>query len=175
MYDIICVGTAAQDVFVSSDQARLIRFQDIDGEQVYLAYEYGAKVAVDHLFISTGGGASNTATAFGKLGLRAAIVCEVGMDDPADMVERALAARGVDTHMLVRNPDMSTGYSVILTGLTGDRSLPSARKCWLQENRKKIFCKGYPDRHSKLHLHRLHWLLQMPIRTKKPPLPYLPG
>jgi ribokinase len=123
MHDVICLGTATQDVFVSSDQASLIRLQHLENEEVYLSYEYGAKVAVDHLFISTGGGAVNTAIAFAHLGLSAGVVSELGADDAANMVERALQDHRVDTHMLVRNPDRQTGYSVILTGPTGDRTV----------------------------------------------------
>ncbi|MBU0610574.1 MAG: carbohydrate kinase family protein [Armatimonadetes bacterium] len=122
-FDVVSIGSATQDVFVSSDQTRLIRVQHTESEEVYLAYEYGAKVAVDDLFISTGGGAVNTAIAFAKLGLRSAAVSEIGQDDAGNMIERALQERGVDVSMLVRNPDHNTGYSVILTGPTGDRTV----------------------------------------------------
>lgn len=123
MFDVICIGSATQDVFVSSDQTHLIRIEHYEREETYLAYEYGAKVAVDHLFISTGGGSTNTAIAFAKLGLQAAAVCEVGQDDAGNMIERSLRESRVDTRMMTRNPQMSTGYSVILTGPTGDRTV----------------------------------------------------
>lgn len=123
MFDVISVGSATQDVFASSDQTHLIRIQHFEREETYLAYEYGAKVAVDHLFISTGGGATNTAIAFAKLGLQAAAACEVGQDDAGNMIERTLRESGVETRMITRNPQMATGYSVILTGPTGDRTV----------------------------------------------------
>lgn len=123
MYDVICVGGATQDVFVSSEQTCLITLRNEDCEQQYLAYEYGAKVAVDHLFISTGGGAANTAISFGRLGLRVAAICELGDDDAGRMVERHLAEHGVGTEMLTHNPELKTGYSVVLVGPTGDRTV----------------------------------------------------
>ncbi|MEI6500992.1 MAG: carbohydrate kinase family protein [Armatimonadota bacterium] len=123
MYDVICIGSATQDVFVSSDQTCLISVRTCDNEETYLAYEYGAKVAVDHLFITTGGGAANTAISFARLGLRTGIICEVGEDDAGRMIEGALRAEDVDTTMMTRNPDLTTGYSVILTGPTGDRTV----------------------------------------------------
>lgn len=121
--DVVCIGSATQDVFVSSDQAHLVRIEHYEKEEAYLAYEYGAKVAVDHLFISTGGGATNTAISFARLGLHAASLCEVGQDDAGNMIERSLREHGVDTSTLVRNTDCATGYSVILTGPTGDRTV----------------------------------------------------
>jgi len=123
MFDVICIGSATQDVFVSSDQTHLIRVQHYECEETYLAYEYGAKVAVDHLFISTGGGSTNTAIALARLGLQAAAACEVGQDDAGNMIERSLRESGVETRMMTRNPKMATGYSVILTGPTGDRTV----------------------------------------------------
>jgi ribokinase len=121
--DIVSIGSATQDVFVSSDQAHLVTIHHFEGEETYLAYEYGAKVAVNHLFISTGGGAVNTAIAYARLGLHAAAVSEIGQDDAGNMIERVLGDQGVDTSMLMRNPDCATGYSVILTGPTGDRTV----------------------------------------------------
>lgn len=123
MYDVICVGSATQDVFVSSEQTCLITLRNEDCEQHYLAYEYGAKVSVDELFISTGGGASNTAISFSRLGLKCAAICELGDDDAGRMVERHLAEHGIGTEMLTHNPELKTGYSVILVGPTGDRTV----------------------------------------------------
>lgn len=123
MYDVVSIGSATQDVFVSSDQTCLISIHGADSDQQYLAYEYGAKVVVDHLFITTGGGATNTAISFARLGLKAGIICEVGQDDAGQMIERTLAAEGVQTRMMTRNAELTTGYSVILTGPTGDRTV----------------------------------------------------
>jgi len=100
-----------------------VRIQDLDGEAAFLAFEYGGKIMVDNLFISTGGGASNTAIALAKLGMKAGIVCEVGEDDPARQIRRALEGVGVDCSMIITNPGIATGYSVILTGFTGDRTV----------------------------------------------------
>lgn len=121
--EVVSIGSATQDVFVSSDQAHLICVTHPESDERYLAYDYGAKIAVDDLFISTGGGAVNTAISFAKLGLRAAAVSEIGQDDPGNMIERTLRQSGVDTSMLSRNPQTATGYSVILTGPTGDRTV----------------------------------------------------
>lgn len=123
MLDVICVGAATQDVFVSSDQTCLINIRNADCDQSYLAYEYGAKVTVDRLFVSTGGGACNTATGFARLGLRTAIICEVGEDDAGRMVGRVLQGEGVEIGMMTHNSELQTAYSVVLTGPTGDRTV----------------------------------------------------
>jgi len=123
MYDCISIGSATQDVFVKSDCAAIHRLQTIDAEQAYIAFEYGAKVLVDQLFVSPGGGAVNVGIALSRLGLRTAVVTEVGEDDSANMVISTLSECGVDTSMIARNQSIHTGYSVILTGFDGDRTV----------------------------------------------------
>lgn len=123
MYDCICIGSATQDVFVLSRGAQIHRLQQTEREQSYLAFEYGSKVMVEELFITAGGGAVNTSTGLAQLGLRSAIVCEVGQDSPAAMIREALQGGGVDVSLMVINSCLHTGYSVILTGFDGDRTV----------------------------------------------------
>lgn len=123
MYDCICIGSATQDVFVLSRGAQIHRLQQVEGEQAYLAFEYGAKIMVEELFVSAGGGAVNTSTSLAHLGLSSAIVCEVGEDDSAAMIRGALQTAGVDVSLMVTNCCLHTGYSVILTGFDGDRTV----------------------------------------------------
>ena len=61
MFDIVVVGTATEDVFVSVPTSKIIQVADADQEQAYLALEYGAKLTVESIFISVGGGSTNTA------------------------------------------------------------------------------------------------------------------
>lgn len=138
MYDCISIGSATQDVFVFSQGTQIHRLQTIDGEQAFLAFEYGAKVKVDEMFISVGGGAVNTAIAMARLGLRTAIICETGDDDAACRICAALQESGVDTSMVVRNPHISTGYSVIITGFDGDRTVLVHRGASTDLSRREI-------------------------------------
>jgi ribokinase len=123
MYDCVSVGSATQDVFAFSEGAQIHRLQTVNGEHAYLAFDYGAKVMVEQLFVTIGGGAVNTTIAMARLGLRTAIVCEVGEDDGAGMIRRGLEASGVDASMMVPNPSIHTGYSIIITGFDGDRTV----------------------------------------------------
>jgi len=138
VYDCVSVGSATQDVFVFSQGAQIHRLQTRDGEKAYLAFEYGAKVQVEQLFVTVGGGAVNTSVAMAKLGLRTGIVCELGQDDAGDMICRHLAAAGVGDEMVVRNPRILTGYSVIITGFDGDRTVLVHRGAACDLSRREI-------------------------------------
>ena len=123
MHDIISIGTATEDVFVGARDMKLISIRDMDAETSYIAFEQGAKIPVSDIFVATGGGATNSAVAFARLGLNNAIICKVGDDDAAERILDKLQREHVDIAGVVRTPDYSTGYSVILTCFTGDRTV----------------------------------------------------
>lgn len=127
MFDIAVVGTATEDVFVKAPEAKLIKVADADSETTYLALEYGAKVSVESLFLSVGGGSTNTAAGLARMGLRTAAVAKIGEDEEGDRVLARLQALGIDTSRFVRTAEHFTGLSVILTGFTGDRTILTHR------------------------------------------------
>jgi sugar/nucleoside kinase (ribokinase family) len=123
MWDAIVVGSATEDVFVVVPEAAIIRVQQEGEEQAYLAVEHGAKVGVRQLEIMIGGCAPNVSTGLARMGLRTAAVCKVGRDLCGDRVLSQLRQQGVDTSLCLRSADFATGYSVILTCFTGERTV----------------------------------------------------
>ena len=127
MFDITVVGTATEDVFVKAPAAKLISVAEADCTTTYLALEYGAKLSVDSLFLSVGGGSTNTAAGLARMGLKTAAVAKLGQDEEGDRVLARLQALGIDTSRFLRTSDCLTGLSVILTGFTGDRTILTYR------------------------------------------------
>ncbi len=123
MHDIVVVGSATEDVFVNIDQTRIIRWEDEQACQAFLALEYGAKIPVDELMIDTGGGATNTATTFARMGMKTAALCKIGHDAPGQQVVQRLQQENVDTSLFIRTDQFNTGFSVIISGFTGDRTI----------------------------------------------------
>lgn len=127
MHDVITIGGATHDVFVRSNLAKVLRLRDEESESALLCYEYGAKVNVDHIFHTVGGGATNTSVSFSRLGLKAATVVQVGDDESGAVVLRHLENGGVDIRLAKRISGTSTGYSVILTSFEGERTVLTFR------------------------------------------------
>lgn len=123
MHDIVCVGGATEDVFVGVEAMKLISVADRDDQQCYVAFEHGGKVPVENIFIATGGGATNTAVGFARLGLKTGIVSKVGADGAAERIIGKLRREGVDATGIAQTSEHATGYSVILTCFTGDRTV----------------------------------------------------
>jgi len=121
--EVVTIGSATQDVFIMSQGIQVMRLESYEAEEAYLALPYGAKVDVDDMFITTGGGATNTAFTFHRFGLRTAVVAKVGEDRSGEIIRERLREEQIDGSMLVADPQHRTGYSAILTGPTGDRTV----------------------------------------------------
>ena len=101
-YDIITIGTATRDVFLTSplfkvltDVAHLKKIGFPTGEAQCFAL--GGKVEIDAPVLTTGGGATNAAVTFGRQGFKAACLAKIGDDAIAGDVEAELVKEGVKT------------------------------------------------------------------------------
>lgn len=122
MFDVITIGAATRDVFLVSKEFQIInspRFVGGQGECVAL----GSKIDVDHIVFSTGGGATNAAATFSRLGFSTAIVARIGNDDPGKAIVAELGQYNVHTELLRVLPKENTAYSTLLTAKNGERSV----------------------------------------------------
>jgi len=126
-FDVVCIGSATQDVFVSSDASKIVTVSDVREERRLLGFEYGGKIDVEHIEFTTGGGATNAAVSFAGLGARAAFLGKIGPDEIGRLVLRELVEKGVDVSYHLESSGRATGYSVILTSYEGDRTVLTHR------------------------------------------------
>lgn len=114
--DIITVGSATIDVFVSVAQ----RQEEVLPHEKHMdvCYHIGGKSLITNLVMNTGGGGTNTAVAFSRLGLRTGWLGVLGNDEHGDIVEKQLKKEKIAI-LGKRKPGM-TGYSVIIVGLQKD-------------------------------------------------------
>ncbi|HLD82058.1 MAG TPA: carbohydrate kinase family protein [Patescibacteria group bacterium] len=126
MFDVITIGSAVQDVFVTSRKFTLLKspkFSTGVGE----CFALGSKINIDNIVFDTGGGATNAAVTFRRAGLKTSIVTKIGDDISGEAVMRALKKEKIDTRHVVVDAKQTTGYSVILTAGEGDRSILTYR------------------------------------------------
>jgi ribokinase len=119
MLDIISFGAATVDIFAKSDHFR------VKDKNLFL--EYSSKNEIDHSLICSGGGATNSATAFSRLGLNAAIVSLLGLDSLSHIITQELLQNKVNSRLLVAKKDESTDFSIILVAPDGGRSILTHR------------------------------------------------
>jgi len=109
MYDIITLGSANVDIFVKTKTKPEVKKHD---DHMDIAYHLGDKLLVDELQITTGGGGTNTAVAFSRLGLKTGCICAVGNDVNGKHILEELEMEKIT--FLGEVKDGNTGLSIIL-------------------------------------------------------------
>lgn len=121
MYDVITVGSCTVDAFARTRFSELIKIMKPDGERDLLAYPTGAKVLIEELKFSTGGGGTNTAVCLSRLGHKVAYLGRMGDDENGEFIINRMKKEKVD--MLVSRGKGHSGYSMILDSLEHDRTI----------------------------------------------------
>ena len=112
-FDIVSFGSAVMDVFVGTDVAE---------KKGFMNYPVGGKILINNLKFDVGGGGTNTAVAFARLGLKTGCICEFGKDENGRRILELLKKEKVK--FLGKSVEGElTGYSVILDSKGGDRTI----------------------------------------------------
>lgn len=93
---------------------------DTNSETDLLAFRGGSKILIDSLTTAIGGGGTNTAAAFSKLGLKTAFAGKVGSGHNSDYILDTLKKSHIDTR-LVTKVNGKSGFSIILDNSEKDR------------------------------------------------------
>lgn len=117
MYDIITIGSATRDVFMESKAMHPHKAPDVI-THIEACFPFGAKINVESIFFTTGGGATNNAATFSQLGkLRTAALCRIGDDSAGAEILEGLKKENVNTAFVqkTKNHKEHTAYSTILS------------------------------------------------------------
>ena len=112
-FDVITFGSAVADVFVSTDVAE---------KKSLICYDVGSKILIKDLKFDIGGGGTNTAVAFSRLGLKTGCICKVGNDENGREILASLLRDNVKFLGSVDKFGMS-GFSVILDSKEKNRTI----------------------------------------------------
>jgi sugar/nucleoside kinase (ribokinase family) len=121
----LCVGSATQDVFLSHSPD----FDPVceNPEECFFQIPLGAKVNVNKIDFSTGGGATNAATTFARAGEYAIFMGQIARDPAGTAIVKTLDEEGIDTAGLATVQYYQTGYSVLLLAPDGERTILTYR------------------------------------------------
>lgn len=112
MFDIIIIGDTALDTFLTIEDATL--FKNVKTGNSKLCFSYADKIPITHTTQSIGGNAANVAMGAKKLGLKTALVTELGDDMTGLLIAHELKRSGIDTRYVKILKGKETRYSVVL-------------------------------------------------------------
>lgn len=110
--DLVCVGSAKIDTFLTLHEAnKHLRLLE---ETKELAIKFGEKIEVKKAEILLGGNAANVAVGASRLGLKTAIVTEIGKDEFAQKIIDILGREKVDISNLQLTQNQQSSFSTII-------------------------------------------------------------
>ncbi len=118
-YDIVAIGSATVDQFADTD-SELIRIETPTMQEKLIAFPLGSKILIKELNLAVGGGGTNCATTFARLGLTTAYLGKIGDDGNGDFVIRKLQDEKID---FIGPREGTTGLSIILNSFAHDRTI----------------------------------------------------
>ena len=143
MYDIITVGSATIDCFTDTGKKLFKTLHKDHGEIVFVPF--GSKINVEHMEFLTGGGGTNTAVSFARLGLKTSMIGKFGGEQSKQVITE-MKREKIDTSLIVNENDC--GFSVILDAKGKDRTIlthkgPNDKLKYSEINKKKIKTKWF--------------------------------
>ncbi|MDR3647098.1 MAG: carbohydrate kinase family protein, partial [Candidatus Babeliales bacterium] len=118
---VLTIGGATQDIFLHYKDLDTVSLPKNGEDKKYVLLEEGAKVDLKELNYYSGGGATNSAVAFKRLGLDVSAVFKLGRDCQADFVVSDLKKESIDISHVIYSDTLPTAISVIFPCPSGDR------------------------------------------------------
>lgn len=113
MYDFIAIGETTIDAFIKLENASVNC--DVDKENCKLCLPFAAKVPYEFVLeIPAVGNAGNASVSASRLGLKSALVANVGKDSNGEKCLRALEIDGVSTEYIGIYENEKTNYHYVL-------------------------------------------------------------
>ena len=112
--DVLTIGGATVDIMMYTNECVILDNPQDLTRQKLIAFEYGAKINTDEVYLTYGGGAFNTAVNFANLGLKTALRAQLGDDSWGVEILKYLKKRKIKTDLITIQPKGHTGTSIIV-------------------------------------------------------------
>lgn len=122
MKRVLTIGAAMRDVFISYAGAPRVHLQVNGKEEPFVVLPEGKKIEVDGITYFSGGGATNTAASFARLGFTVQTFFKYGADAEGTFILDELQKEQVDTSIALVEHSTPTGASFVIPSASGDKT-----------------------------------------------------
>ncbi len=119
---ILTIGSAMQDIFILHATPESIKLDTKQGKKCFLILQEGIKIEVQDLAKHIGGGATNSAVSFARLGFETSSFFKTGNDDIAQHIVQTLKKEHVNLSLVCKTKTKDTGTSIIIPCPSGERT-----------------------------------------------------
>ncbi|MCK4517150.1 carbohydrate kinase family protein [Candidatus Babeliales bacterium] len=120
---VLTIGGATQDIYLHYEGSDCMKIMESTGERSYMLFESGSKVEVDEILTFTGGGSTNSAVSFSRLGFDTSCFCMVGDDIAGTIIIDELAKENINTSNLIHSKEHESGRSFVINSIRRDRTI----------------------------------------------------
>jgi ribokinase len=118
--DIICIGNATIDVFLTIDENN--PHVKLDSKTKELRFGHGEKIEIQKMDTAIGGNATNVSVGISRLGLKSALIAEIGKDEFSQKILNALNREKVNLEFVKQTENEGSSLTVGLN-FKKDRTL----------------------------------------------------
>ncbi len=120
---ILTIGGATQDIFLNYTGTDFMTLIKKDTSINYLLFESGEKIDIDNITYLTGGGSTNTAVSFNRLGFNTSCFCNLGTDEAGKTILTMLTKNNINTGLITKTNTLHTGTSFMIKSLSSERTI----------------------------------------------------
>jgi len=117
---IITLGGATEDITIYPREAKVLDNKEDLLRQKLIAFEYGAKIFVDDMISSFGGGSANSAVSFSNLGFSSSIITALGKGERAKKIKANLKDKGVNISYILNSSNYLSPHTLLIIGPKGE-------------------------------------------------------
>ncbi len=112
-FDLVAIGDTAVDCFIKLREASLSC--EIDQEKCQICMKFGDKIPFEEVYVLPGvGNSPNVSVGASRLGLKTAIITNLGQDKNGEDSTNIFTKNGVDTNLINIQSDKKTNYHYVL-------------------------------------------------------------
>lgn len=123
MKKVLTIGGATQDIFLRHQGADCMTIVQKDCTKSYMLFESGEKIEVENVLYFTGGGSTNSAVSFKRLGFDTTCFCKIGTDQAGKAIWSDLKKESINVSHIALFKKHSTGTSFIINSLKNERTI----------------------------------------------------
>ena len=123
MKKVLTIGGATKDIYLSNQGVNYMTITDENYSNKYMLFKSGSKIEVNDILYFSGGGATNSAVSFKRLGFDSTCITKIGNDEAGTFIIKDLEKENIDTKNIVKADELSTGTSFVINTLERERTI----------------------------------------------------
>ena len=117
MKKVGCIGSATQDIFMLYEGAETLHLHTRSRDRSFMMLEQGTKVDIPSLHYATGGGATNAAASFKRLGFDVETFFKIGNDNAGRYIHEELERERIGIQHSIIDTQTATAISFIVPSM----------------------------------------------------------